>query len=81
MVEKKSNTPDYKYACNYCATFRRRLLNDGAKELSGTILALGHNLTDFAETFLMNILYKRLYLIGNQYLFKEEKAKEKFQIL
>ncbi|MFX1574659.1 MAG: ATP-binding protein [Promethearchaeota archaeon] len=72
IIKKKSNTADYKYACNYCATFRRRLLNDGAKELNGTLLALGHNLTDFAETYLINILYKRLRLIGNQYLFKKE---------
>ncbi|MFX1311303.1 MAG: TIGR00269 family protein [Promethearchaeota archaeon] len=75
IIEKKRNLPDYKYACNYCATFRRRLLNDGAKEFGGTVLALGHNLTDLAETYLMNILYKRLHLIGSQYLFKEEKVK------
>jgi uncharacterized protein (TIGR00269 family) len=60
------------YACNYCATIRRRLLNDHAKELGGSKLALGHNLTDFAETFLMNILYKRIELIGNQYLLRQE---------
>jgi len=75
IIKKKSSSPDYKYACNYCATFRRRLLNDGAKEFGGTVLALGHNLTDLAETYLMNILYKRLNLIGNQYFFKEENVK------
>jgi uncharacterized protein (TIGR00269 family) len=72
IITLKKSSPEYKYACNYCATLRRRLLNDGAKELGGTILAMGHNLTDFAETYLMNILYKRLDLIANQYLFKEE---------
>jgi uncharacterized protein (TIGR00269 family) len=72
IINLKKNLPDYKYACNYCATIRRRLLNDGAKELGGTILAMGHNLTDIAETYLMNILYKRLHLIANQYIFKEE---------
>jgi len=75
IIEKKKKLPGYKYACNYCATIRRRLLNDGTRELDGTILAMGHNLTDFAETFLMNILYKRLYLIANQYIFKDEKLK------
>ncbi|MFX0000853.1 MAG: TIGR00269 family protein [Candidatus Hodarchaeota archaeon] len=75
IIEFKKKTPDYKYACNYCATIRRRLLNDGAKELGGTILAMGHNLTDFAETYLMNILYKRLDIISNQYLFKKENEK------
>ncbi|MHA2283321.1 MAG: ATP-binding protein [Promethearchaeota archaeon] len=72
IINKKKDLPDYKYACNYCATIRRRLLNDEAKKLGGTILAMGHNLTDIAETYLMNILYKRFYLIANQYLFKEE---------
>ncbi len=75
IIKKKRDSSDYKYACNYCATFRRRLLNDGAKEFGGTVLALGHNLTDLAETYLMNILYKRLHLIGNQYFFKEENVK------
>jgi uncharacterized protein (TIGR00269 family) len=63
---------DRRYTCNYCATIRRRLLNEGAKELNGTILAMGHNLTDFTETYLMNVLYNRLPLIGRQYLFKKE---------
>ncbi|MBA7642737.1 tRNA-5-methyluridine(54) 2-sulfurtransferase [subsurface metagenome] len=72
IINIKKILPDYKYACNYCATIRRRLLNDGAKELGGNILAMGHNLTDFAETYLMNILYKRLDIIANQYFFREE---------
>jgi len=75
IIKKKKKTPDYKYACNYCAAIRRRLLNDGAKELGGSILAMGHNLTDFVETYLMNILYNRLDIITNQYFFKEENKK------
>jgi uncharacterized protein (TIGR00269 family) len=75
IIDKKKSLPDYKYACNYCATFRRRILNDEAKKLGGTVLAMGHNLTDISETYLMNILYKRLQLIANQYLFKKENQK------
>ena len=67
IVNHMSSGNDFLYACNYCATIRRRLLNDHAKRLGASKLALGHNLTDFAETFLMNILYKRIELIGNQY--------------
>ncbi|MFX1376505.1 MAG: TIGR00269 family protein [Promethearchaeota archaeon] len=74
IINLKKDLPDYKYACNYCAIIRRRLLNDEAKYLGGTILAMGHNLTDIAETFLMNILYKRFQLIANQYLFKKENS-------
>ena len=68
----KRGTDTERYTCNYCATIRRRLLNEGAKNLGGTVLALGHNLTDVTETFLMNILHKRHQLIANQYLFKTE---------
>lgn len=75
IIKKKKQTQQYKNACNYCAAIRRRILNDGAKELGGTILAMGHNLTDFAETYLMNILYKRLDIIANQYFFKERDKK------
>ena len=36
---------------------------------------MGHNLTDIAETYLMNILYNRLNMIANQYFFREENEK------
>jgi uncharacterized protein (TIGR00269 family) len=72
IVELKNNTAEHKYACNFCATLRRRLLNETAKELGADVLAMGHNLTDMAETFLMNVLFKRFKLIANQYIFKEE---------
>jgi len=72
IVQTKQNSPDYQYACNYCATIRRRLLNESAKELGADVLALGHNLTDIVETFLMNILFKRFQIIANQYPFKNE---------
>jgi uncharacterized protein (TIGR00269 family) len=75
IIDIKKHSNDYLYACNYCATFRRRLLNDEAKKLGGDVLALGHNLTDIAETFLMNILYKRFPLIAKQYIFKQENEK------
>ena len=74
IISLKKQTDDYKYACNYCALIRRRLLNEEAKKLGGNVLALGHNLTDMAETFLMNVLYKRTQLIANQYLFKKENS-------
>jgi uncharacterized protein (TIGR00269 family) len=75
IINIKKKSINYRYACNYCATFRRRLLNDSAKDLGGSVLALGHNLTDVAETFLMNILYKRFQIIANQYLFKEQNSR------
>ena len=81
IISIKRGATNPKYACNYCAAIRRRLLNDGAKELGGTVLAMGHNLTDVVETYLMNILYKRHKLIASQYLFKQESSKlRKFYI-
>jgi len=77
IIQIKKQSGNYKYACNYCATIKRRLLNEGARELGGTILAKGHNLTDMVETFLMNILYKRFHLISNQFLFKQKDPKKK----
>ncbi len=74
IVNIKKYDVNYKYACNYCAIMRRRLLNDEAKELGGDVLAIGHNLTDVAETYLMNILFKRFNLISNQYIFKQESS-------
>ncbi|MFX0073505.1 MAG: ATP-binding protein, partial [Candidatus Hermodarchaeota archaeon] len=70
IVNKMKKSRNYQYACNYCALIRRRLLNESALELRGDVLAIGHNLTDVAETFLMNVLHRRYQLISNQYLFK-----------
>lgn len=74
IVENKNKLTHDLYACNYCAIVRRRLLNESAKKNGAEILALGHNLTDFAETFLMNILHNRLNLIANQHLIKPSQA-------
>jgi uncharacterized protein (TIGR00269 family) len=71
LLNLKKSDIDFRYPCNYCALIRRRLLNDIAIELGGTVLALGHNLTDIAETFLMNILFKRFPLIAQQSPFDE----------
>ncbi len=41
-------------ACTACGTFRRYLMNKGARELNATKLATGHNLDDESQTLLMN---------------------------
>ena len=46
--------PDPK--CSYCGVFRRRLLNQTARELKLSKLATGHNLDDIAQTILMNYI-------------------------
>ncbi len=42
--------------CTYCGVFRRKLLNQKARELGATRLAVGHNLDDEAQSILMNVL-------------------------
>jgi uncharacterized protein (TIGR00269 family) len=51
-------------ACTICGTIRRRLLNDGAKRVNATKLAIGHNLDDITQTLLLNILRKDLTKIA-----------------
>ncbi|MBN2150388.1 MAG: adenine nucleotide alpha hydrolase family protein [Candidatus Lokiarchaeota archaeon] len=41
--------------CSICGVLRRRVLNDLAAGLQATKLAMGHNLNDEAETFLINL--------------------------
>ncbi len=40
--------------CAYCGVFRRRCLNQTAREIGADVLATGHNLDDTAQAILMN---------------------------
>ena len=42
--------------CSVCGVFRRRLLDVAARELGCNKLATGHNLTDEAQSYLMNFI-------------------------
>lgn len=43
-------------SCTFCGVFRRYALNNAASELGVDRLALGHNLDDMIQSYLMNIL-------------------------
>jgi len=55
---------DQSRSCTYCGVFRRGLLNRAARECSADRLAIGHNLDDLAQTFLMNIIRAEPSRIG-----------------
>jgi uncharacterized protein (TIGR00269 family) len=43
-------------SCTYCGVLRRWLLNRATKEIGADRLALGHNLDDTVQSYMMNIL-------------------------
>jgi uncharacterized protein (TIGR00269 family) len=54
-------------ACTFCGVFRRKLLNDAARELGCDKLATGHNLDDEVQAIVMNYLrgdLERLVRLG-----------------
>lgn len=50
------NIRNEKSPCSLCARMRRGALNNSISELNCNKLALGHNLDDAVETFMMNLL-------------------------
>lgn len=42
--------------CTYCGVFRRRLMNDEARNIGAKFLATGHNLDDMAQSIMMNFV-------------------------
>jgi len=53
QISKEKNT---KSLCTYCGVLRRRILNSMARELGADKLAIGHNLDDTCEMYLLNII-------------------------
>lgn len=43
-------------SCSICGVLRRRAIDFGAKELGVDVIATGHNLDDFIQTFIINLL-------------------------
>jgi uncharacterized protein (TIGR00269 family) len=50
--------------CSFCGVWRRRLLNQAARDVQAEVLVLGFNLDDLAQTVLMNLVHGDLDRIG-----------------
>ena len=51
-------------ACSYCGVWRRWLLNYASQDVGADKLAVGHNLDDEAQVFLMNIMRGDIARLG-----------------
>ena len=51
-------------SCSICGIFRRRALDHAAKSINADVIATGHNLDDFLQTFLINTLSGDINKIG-----------------
>ncbi len=56
LVEKTKKLKKPAPVCSYCGVLRRRLLNDKARELGATKIAIGHNMDDEIQVSLMNYI-------------------------
>ncbi len=70
--------------CSVCGVLRRNILNKKAKEIKATKLATGHNLTDEAQSYLMNLLrgeLKTFTHLGPKSLPKRREFVQRIKIL
>ena len=44
-------------SCSFCGVFRRRAIDEAAARTSASVVATAHNLDDFVQTFLMNLMH------------------------
>jgi len=51
-------------SCSICGVFRRRAIDEAALKAKVDVVATAHNLDDYAQTFLMNLLHGDVERIG-----------------
>lgn len=64
LMSKTSARVERLGACTYCGVLRRRALDLAAKKLKADVLALGHNLDDVVQTFLLNVMHGDVWRLG-----------------
>lgn len=51
-------------SCSFCGVFRRRAIDEAAEKAKVTVVATAHNLDDYIQTFMMNLLHGDVDRLG-----------------
>jgi cytoplasmic tRNA 2-thiolation protein 1 len=51
-------------SCSFCGVFRRRAIDEAAVKVKASVVATAHNLDDFVQTFLMNMMHGDVARLG-----------------
>ena len=51
-------------SCSFCGVFRRRAIDEAAAKARVSVIATAHNLDDYVQTFLMNLLHGDVTRLG-----------------
>ncbi|HXW94663.1 MAG TPA: TIGR00269 family protein [Nitrososphaerales archaeon] len=51
-------------SCSFCGVFRRRAIDDAAVRAKATVVATAHNLDDYVQTFMMNLMHGDVNRLG-----------------
>ena len=51
-------------SCSFCGVFRRRAIDEAAARSGASVVATAHNLDDYVQTFLMNLMHGDVARLG-----------------
>jgi cytoplasmic tRNA 2-thiolation protein 1 len=51
-------------SCSFCGVFRRRAIDEAAARAEASVVATAHNLDDYVQTFLMNLMHGDVARLG-----------------
>ncbi|MDE1852249.1 MAG: TIGR00269 family protein [Thaumarchaeota archaeon] len=51
-------------SCSFCGVFRRRAIDEAAVRAKATVVATAHNLDDYIQTFMMNLMHGDVARLG-----------------
>jgi len=51
-------------SCSFCGVFRRRAIDEAALKAKATVVATAHNLDDYVQTFIMNLMHGDVERLG-----------------